>query len=139
MYNKELHERAEQLYDRVNNAPPVNFKLNHQGSKDPRIERITFRLTKNHYDMLEDISNDNRITVSDALNEILYYFWIDYKNAKEDLHRQRKIWLDQFDNLSEQEQVETIERSFIIAQSKMTYNLLDKIKAEESEGIQCQN
>jgi hypothetical protein len=88
--------------------------------------------------MLENIANDNRATVSDVLNEILYYFWIDYKNANEDLRHQKEIWLNQFDNLSDDEQKETIERSIVLAQSKMTFNLLNKIQSEESEDIQCQ-
>ena len=135
MYNKELHDRAEKLYDRVNNISPITLNFNHKGSKEPRTERITFRLTKLHYNMLEDIANDNRATTSDILNEILYYFWIDYKNAEEDLRQQKESWLNQFDSLSEEEQEETIERSIVLAQSKMTFHLLGKIQSEESGGI----
>ena len=135
MYNKELHERAEKLYDQVNNAPPVSFNFNHEGGKVPRSEKINFRLTKIYYDMLVDIANDNRATMSDVLNEILYYFWIDYKNAKEDLRHQKEVWFNQFDNLSEQEQKEIIKNSITLAQSKMTSNLLNKIQSEESEDI----
>jgi len=49
------------------------------------------------------------------------------------LRRQKDVWLNQFDNLSEEEQRDTIERSIVVAQSKMTLNLLDKLQSEESE------
>lgn len=135
MYNEELHKLAEKMYDRINNAPPISFNFNNTGGKEPRTEKISFRLPKLYYDMLDTLAKDNRASVSDILNEILFAFWIDYKNAVEDLQKQKTAWLKNFDSLSKEKQEAILNDSVIIAKSEVSQNISEKYKRYEREAL----
>jgi hypothetical protein len=126
MYNKKFHEQFE-LFDSMNNAPPVIFNFTHEGGKEPRTERIGVRISKIYLDMLAQIANDNRATISDVVNEIFFHLWLDYQTAAKDLRREKEERLRAFADLPEQEQERYLnDRNLIVAKSGLAHDILKK-------------